>query len=283
MAWVIGEKKDLEKIISYLLENESECIQALSLYISNDTYKFPKKHNVITLINLYNNTISGIIIITSKGLIYPKFNQHTLYNENEKKQLIKLFAKINVRIHGVIGLDEDVNFMDSVIFRRIKGKNDYILMSRETHEKFKPMSGYKIRKASIFDLNRLAPLEIEYQKEEVLLSPKDLNRPATVENFRRKIISNDIYFLTENSFPLAKAGTSYRSKNYTLIGGVFTWKERRNSGLSTILLKHLLNEQLTKGYKGALFVKTENLAAIHLYEKLGFINPRSYTINYYYK
>lgn len=283
MTWTVGYKKDLNSIVTYLLKSESESIQALSLFISGDAYRFPRSHNVIPLIKKENGEVKGTIIITSRGLIYPKLTSLTRNSTEEKKLLIKLIATINVRIHGVIGLKDDVDFLDSIIFRRIKGKNSYLLLKRESEDMFNPDNSHSIRIASIFDLNRLSPMEIEYQKEEVLLSPSDLNRAAIIENFKSKIVNNTIYFLTEKNLPLSKAGTSYRSKNYILIGGVFTWKKMRNRGLSAKLLKFLINDQLKKGYKGALFVKDANKSALHLYNKLGFESPKAYTINYYHR
>lgn len=283
MSWRVADRPDLDKIIKYLLIDESISIQPLNLFIINGIYRFPRSHNTICLINDKSDSIDGFIAVTSKGLIYPSFSKETINSGSEKSTLIKLMATINVRIHGVVGLKEDVNFLDSIIFRRVKARNSYIHLKRESKDLFNIDKDLDIRLANIFDLHKLAPLEIEYQKEEVLISPKDLNRLATIENFKRKINNSDIYYINEKNLPISKAGTSYKSKNYTLVGGVFTWRKKRNLGLSTNVLKYLLNDQQKKGFKAALFVKSENKAAIHLYKKLGFTTPRDYSINYYHK
>lgn len=284
MPWIVADKKDLNNILSYLLADEPISIQSLSNFIDkNGKYYYPGLTKAIPIIKKENNSVAGIILITSKGLIYPHFSDDTIVNINEKRELIKIMATISVIIHGVIGLKEHVEFLDSVIFRRLRGKINYLFMHREGKTYYKLNESFHFKNANIKDLNKLVPLEIEYQKEEVILNPIDLNKKATIENLKYKIVNKNVYFHEINKFPLTKAGTTYRSSNYVLIGGVFTWKEKRNNGLSTELLKHLINNQLQRGYKAALFVKSENMAAIHIYKKLGFINPRPYQINYYHR
>ncbi len=282
MSWYISDSEDLTDIICFLEKDEWKHIQVLSEFCSKSGYIYPNKSNVLTIINKEANKVTGLIQITSKGLIYPIFLGSTLNCIQSKKELIKILATINFKIHGIIGLKDDVDFLDSIVFRRIRGINNYILLHRKSLTKFTSNPALIIKKADIKDLNKLVPLEFEYQIEEVLLKPEDLNRRATLENFKNKLKNDDIYFILDKNFPITKGGTTYKSSNYTLIGGVFTWKEKRNSGYSTILLKHLLNEQLQIGYKGALFVKDDNSAALHLYKKLGFIDPLKYKINYYY-
>lgn len=282
MSWYISDSADLSDIISFLEKKEWKHIQVLSEFYSKTGYSYPNKSRVLTIVNKESSNITGLIQITSKGLIYPIFSKSTIFSQNGKNQLIKILTNIKYKIHGIIGLKIDVDFLDSIIYRRIKGVNNYILLHRESKTKFILNSDLIIKKACIKDLNKLVPLEFEYQKEEVLIKPEDLNRRATLENFSHKLKKDDIYFILDKEFPITKGGTTYKSNNYTLIGGVFTWKEKRNNGFSTILLKSLLNAQLDIGFKGALFVKEDNYAALHLYKKLGFIDPLSYKINYYY-
>lgn len=282
MPWKVADKNDLNSIISFLMKEESLSIQAISQFLDKrGNYYFPGLHKVIPVIKVENDKITGIIVITSKGLLYPLFTGETLNSIEEKRELIKIIATINVIIHGIIGLKKNVDYLDKIVYRRLRGKINYLYMQRESTTSLTTRDDFSFKAATINDLNKLAPLELEYQKEEVILNPADLNRKATIENLRRKILNKSVYFHEVNKLPLTKASTSYRSLNYVLIGGVFTWKEKRNNGLSTELLKHLLNDQLKKGYKGALFVKADNNAAIHIYEKIGFINPRPYQINYY--
>ncbi len=281
MAWEISDKNDLFEIIKFLRIQEWQHIQATSLYISNFKPVYPKPYKVITLLKKVNNEIHGLISITSLGLIYPVLSSGIAYSPDDRASLIKLLSKIFFRPHGVIGLKRDVDFLDSILLKPIRGVNDYKLLNRNSLDLFQTDEKYIIKKATLKDLSKLIPMEYEYQKEEVLLDPKDLNKKAIFENFKQKLKIDDIYYLLDRKFPISKAATNYKSMEYTLIGGVFTWKEKRNMGYSTALLKYLINDQSYQKLKTALFVKSSNQAAIHLYDKLGFKNSTEYKINYY--
>lgn len=283
MSWKISENIDLEDIIFFLKIDEWKNIQALSEFCVIKGYKYPNKSNVLTIINRDKGIINGLILITSKGLVYPIFSSILLNDVEGKNQLIRILATINFKTHGVIGLQENVDYFDSILYKRIRGINNYLLLHREIKSLFNIDKTIIIKKANVKDINKLIPLEFEYQKEEVLLDPKDLNKIATYENLKKKLKKDDIYYIIDKNIPITKGGTTFKSDNFTLIGGVFTWKEKRNCGYSTKLLEVLLNEQLKKGYKGALFVKDDNVPALHLYKKLGFIEPTPYKINYYYR
>lgn len=282
MTWFISESYDLQNIITFLLKDEWKHIQALSHFHKDRIYFSPGKNSVLTLAKKVNDNIESLIVITSRGLIYPVFNKESLSNIYEKIELIKLISSIKFKIHGVIGLKSDVDYFDSILFNRIRGINNYLILHRCSNGNFIINNDFNIKKATLHDLNSLVPLEYEYQKEEVLLSPGDFNIRATKDNFRIKLKNDDIYYIKGRNIPISKAGTTYKSINFTLIGGVFTWKKERNRGYGTELLKYLLNDQLSKGYNGTLFVKDNNDSALHLYKKLGFTEPLPYKINYYY-
>lgn len=282
MAWSLSKADDLNEIIPFLLKDEWLHIQALSLFHNTVQYFYPKKHNVLSLVKKVNGVIESMIIINKKGLIYPIFNNDPFETIEEKDELTKILVSINVRIHGVIGLESHVDILDEILFKSIRGVNNYLILHRSDEKIFTLQKELVIKKAQNKDLNRLIPLEYEYQKEEVLLNPLDLNTRVVKENFKNKLKSDDIYFIEGKNIPISKAGTTFKSPNYTLIGGVFTWKEERNNGYGTELLKYLLNDQLSKGLKSALFVKSDNQSAIHLYGKLGFTDSKPYKINYYY-
>lgn len=281
MEWKLSNDNDLQDIINFLLNDEWLHIQALSMYIDNGKFFSPNSSNVITIIKRIKGKIDSLVVITSRGLIYPIFSTNTLWNINDKQVLIKIIANINMRVHGVLGLSSDVEFLDSILFNRIRGINNYLILHRPIKEILSINKNLNIKKASVHDLNRLIPLEYAYQKEEVLLNPDDLNKRATKENFRNKLKKDDTYYIDSN-IPLAKASTTFKSLNYVLIGGVFTWEEKRSQGYGTELLSYLLNDQLSKGFSGALFVKKDNKAALHIYEKLGFVEEKPYKINYYF-
>lgn len=280
MPWKIATNEDIDLIIEYLKKDEWLSVQILSLFIENNKITFPKETKIINLIKTNGIKLEGIISISSNGLIYPRIEKN-LKTQSDKNELIKLLATIKFMTHGVVGLKEDVEFLDSVIFKPIRHINRYILMHRESVDYFDKTSSIDVLKASVKHHHSLLPLELEYQREEVIISEVDFNKKALSFNFKKKLQNNDIYFISNGKMPICKGGTTYKSLNYTLLGGIFTWANLRNRGLSTRLLKFLINDQLNIGFKCALFVREENHTAIHLYNKLGFIDNRKYQINYY--
>lgn len=277
MSWEIASDSDLNRIVKYLNSNESQVIQIYSSFLTNKGIKFPSKYEAIVLIDNLGCDINGIILISKRGIIYPRFEDRS---QLVKDQLIKIMATIKVTIHGVVGLKEDVNFLDSIIFRRIRQVNNYYYYTHKNNHINITLEN-DIYKAKPKDYSSLLPLEIEYQREEVIVEESDLNKKAVGEALKRKLIDDDIYFIRDRNIIVSKAGTTFRSRNYVLLGGIFTWNPLRKKGLSTRLLNYLIMDQEKKGYTPALFVKVNNPGAIKLYSKVGFTNPVEYQINYY--
>ena len=81
--------------------------------------------------------------------------------------------------------------------------------------------------------------------------------------------------------PLCKLTVSAQGKNYVLLGGVFTVPKYRNCGLAKALLNSVSQKFAAQSKKCTLFVKTENKAAIKVYEKTGFKKFCNFEILYY--
>lgn len=277
MSWRVAESTDLTNILDYLDSVEAYAIQIYSYFIHKKSFKFPHKHEAIVLIDSRLDRVNGVIVISKRGIIYPRFETRDLVS---KSDLIKIMANIQVTIHGVVGIKEDVDFFDSIIFRRIRKINRYIYYTLTHSLKRAPTPGNVIV-AKESDHSSLLPLEIEYQREEVIVEDRDLNKRAVSEALKRKLIEDDLYYIKDKNLIVSKGGTTFRSKNFVLLGGIFTWKRLRNQGLSRKLLNGLISDQIKKGYTPALFVKDTNKPALHLYEKVGFEKKYLYQINYY--
>lgn len=277
MSWRVAKAGDLNNIVQYLDRVESFAIQIYSFFISSGKLRFPNRLEAIVLINSYKSGINGIILVSQRGIIYPRFESR---DSVTKEDLIKLMATIQVTIHGVVGTKDDVNFFDTIIFRRIRQINTYQYYTLPGAFPIASLNRDVI-KANSSDHTSLLPLEIEYQREEVIVEESDLNKKAVSEALKRKLIEDDVYYIKRNKLVVTKGGTTFRSRRWVLLGGIFTWRRLRNQGLSTLLLKGLISDQLQKGYSPALFVKDSNIPAKHLYEKIGFTKPIPYQINYY--
>ncbi|OQY38886.1 MAG: hypothetical protein B6229_04875 [Spirochaetaceae bacterium 4572_7] len=189
MSWILGNKKLLPQIINYLEKREWERIQQLSFFTTPQSYHYPNKNEALILLNMEKKGVSGIIVITSKGLIFPIFSPG---DSNKIDEIKILFNTVNVIIHGVIGLKQDVDFFNKMISKQIKAVNNYVLMHRESMEYFANGRDTAIYLATPDDLSKLLPLEIEYQKEEVLLNPNDLNRRAIMYQLLKELINEQL-------------------------------------------------------------------------------------------
>ena len=72
-------------------------------------------------------------------------------------------------------------------------------------------------------------------------------------------------------------------KNCVLLGGVYTLPKYRNCGLAKALLNGVTQQFAARAKKCTLFVRTQNLAAIKVYEKTGFKKFCNFEIIYYWK
>ena len=81
--------------------------------------------------------------------------------------------------------------------------------------------------------------------------------------------------------PVATAATNTRGFQVDQIGGVFTTPDRRRTGLGTAVMLALLRDIFHRKKQACLFVKTANVAALRLYERLGFSARGGYRISYY--
>ena len=76
---------------------------------------------------------------------------------------------------------------------------------------------------------------------------------------------------------MAMTGERMRLGQLTEVSAVCTWPEFRGRGLAKALVAHVSALIAGEGRVPFLHVKTENAAAIALYEKLGFVVRRELT------
>lgn len=139
-----------------------------------------------------------------------------------------------------------------------------------------------IKKCKLEDFKKLIPLQKNYEIEEVLLSPSMFTPAASKQNLL-DILSRQLTFAAEISKTgeiIAKANTNESGFYYKQIGGVYTVPKYRNSGVATALVRTLCESIISNNFIPSLFVKKENIAAIRVYEKLGFEIKNNFQITY---
>ena len=141
--------------------------------------------------------------------------------------------------------------------------------------------GLDLRRATVRDTERLLALREAYELEEVVLDPSRFNRDDCRRRLRRALRGELVYVAEHRGRPVATAATNTRGFQVDQIGGVFTIPDRRRTGLGTAVMLALLRDIFHHKNQACLFVKTDNVAALRLYERLGFAARGGYRISYY--
>ena len=143
------------------------------------------------------------------------------------------------------------------------------------------LRGINCRLARPEDLDKLLPLECDYQREEVLTPGMVLYIDGARVSLEKAIKQQRIFLAEVGTEIVAKASVNASGWKYKQIGGVFTKKMWRNHGVASSLMNFLVQSILEEGRGLTLFVKRENLPALRVYGKLGFKPRCSYSIIYY--
>ena len=115
-------------------------------------------------------------------------------------------------------------------------------------------------------------------QEEVALRGQKIS-DAEVSMHLRQILKNQLCFaLVSDGQIVSKANTNAIGKNWVQIGGVYTLFQFRQNGYAAHTVSVLCKRILQARKNIALFVKTKNIPALQLYQKIGFTIHDDYEI-----
>ncbi len=224
------------------------------------------------------------LLLTGHGLVLPVIDPSLHSPGDYRNELLPLIRSSVREVHSIMGIDDQVLAIESMLNARVYERVEYYLMTREYFNIEQPPSevgSLKVRRATTFDVRSLFPLQREYEKEEVLLNPEKFNSTASFLTLQKNLRKELIYLAEIDGVPVAKAGTNARGINYYQIGGVFTLPSLRGQGIGRAIMQVLMWEIAQKKKHLSLFVKRSNPAAIKLYTNLGFTLRDKYAISYY--
>ena len=162
---------------------------------------------------------------------------------------------------------------------------EYFLMENGRFDSAKDLARMNrqlsVEKCGEQEISRVFPLQVEFEKEEVVLEPELFNEDHCLAKFENFVDAGAVFVGKIKNAPLCKLTVSAQGKNYVLLGGVFTVPKYRNCGLAKALLNSVSQKFAAQSKKCTLFVKTENKAAIKVYEKTGFKKFCNFEILYY--
>lgn len=231
-----------------------------------------------------SNSIPGCILnaimITSSGIVMPLFSD-TPPSKQVITTMTEMIINYKSKIFCILGIAKDTDCIKQTMSYTSYSTINYLLLKKDTMAHFYiEKTALVVKKAKNRDIISLFPLEKEYLLEEVFEGKSELNHQAVLLNLKKTCSNQNVYFGSFDKKIIAKVNTNGKGFGYNQIGGVFTKKEYRNQGISTYLMKFLLNDIHMSGKNAVLYVKIENKPALALYKKLGFQIVNNYSAHY---
>ena len=289
---------------SYLLPIEQKCVflsqlvrkHSPDIYIILD--KNPDNSNnsdkSSQLINLQN--VLGVFYLNKS--LFHCFKDTSKVNIADFTPLFyEILTQNQASIKNISGEKDGTDFFLEVIRNlsenpdstfpkkfNVKQLNDYKLMVLP-HQHFqdsqKLYNDDFIMRCTENDMENLFEIERNYLQDEVAVRGQKVS-DAEVSMRLRQILKNQLYFaLISDDRIVSKAYTNAIGKNWIQIGGVYTLFQFRQNGYAAHTVSTLCKRILQANKNISLFVKTKNLPAQQLYQKIGFTFHSDYKIVYF--
>ena len=185
---------------------------------------------------------------------------------------IKHLLKIH-KTRQFIGTHNQYQFLERIYPFHFVRKEYWIMVRKRvspTEEKA-PATGLQIKRLTMVDLAQLQPLEWGYYQEEVIQSPLSASLYHIIEkNCTRRLEQFLQYGIFSGSELIARAMINAYGLYYWQLGGFYTVPRWRGRRLASILLQKLCAVIEGAGRSAMLFVRQDNAAALHLYQKHSF-------------
>ena len=229
------------------------------------------------------NIIKNALMITSGGILMPIFSD----KQPSHIVIFKLIKKVlhyKNKIYCILGIKKDTEYLKKYLNYSLYSTIDYSLLTENFNKKYyMDKTPLKVKKANKRDTLILFSLEKAYLLEEVLGENSEINHQAAFLNLKKTCTYQSVFYGLIDKKIIAKVNTNGQGFSYNQIGGVYTKPEYRNQGISTYLMKILINEIHSLGKNAVLYVKKGNKPALTLYKNLGFHIISDYSAHYIIK
>ena len=118
-------------------------------------------------------------------------------------------------------------------------------------------------------VRRLSTEEDAAAFAKLVLNRKDRSR-RNLKKYLDWINKMPMYGIFVKNELVSYAGSFIQLPQIWMIGGVYTAPDHRNKGYASLATSAVTKEALRKAEKAALFVRSDNLPAISVYEKIGY-------------
>ncbi len=98
----------------------------------------------------------------------------------------------------------------------------------------------RVVQATAADYESLLPLELGYQREEVVPKSFDISDAALAAAFKHELCQGLTFALYDGERPIAKARVSARGLRHCMLGGVYTIPSERKKGRAAFLVRQII-------------------------------------------
>ncbi len=229
------------------------------------------------------NRIAALLYQGASGFFYPVDLGGT---DDRSMHALRRAIGPFPRVYSVMGRSADVSRFDAIIRRSPSHVVDYHLMrfSQTTvvDNRDPPFPGLSVRRVGREASERLLPLQIAYEREEVLLPGREINIAVSRTVLMDSLVNQLVLVAERDDVVVARVATNARGFGCDQVGGVYVDPEFRRRGVAQWLMKKLIEQIQTDGKETTLFVKPDNRAAMRLYGGLRFTVEGAFRISYYW-
>jgi len=223
------------------------------------------------------------MILHSKQTIFPVFGGYNKFNFPD--YLLRSLKNIN--ISALHGLAKETETLEEILlplgFKAVEYMNYYLMAVDPTNEVRlikTPPTGLILRHPVKSDLKKLLPLQLAYEREEVLPAGALVDKKVCALNLGRILSKEKILVAELDGELVGKINTNAEGYSRYQVGGVYVSPKHRSKGIGSFMTAAFVRLLLAAGKGVTLFVRKKNNAAISVYLSTGFKNIADYRIVY---
>ena len=290
--WKLAQEQDLGPLARFLEEREWECVSFSAHLLENGVWKLPRRYRKRVFLLPSRNPgghgdLSAAVLQTSNGFVYPVFDSEREIDPDSLEALVHRLGGGLGKVSTLMGIYEDVRAIEARFPGPPAHAIDYDVFAfflsadRGRLRQEGSREGIDLRRATAEDIPELLPLQEAYEREEVLLPGRSIDRGLTMRMLQASIEKQLVVLATNQGRVVGKAATNARGGCFDQLGGVYTVPELRGRGIGTLVVAAITKLILREKRGVSLFVKKHNVPAKRLYAHLGFSHVADLRISYY--
>ena len=273
MSYIVTHYDDIQKVPlavdSFLNEKPATNFEAIGILenLRNDPETYDGTLECVTISNR-----NGILTVICRIIPFNLLISHSK-NIDSVHSLVKYYLKIKTELPGIYGPLSEVHSF-------IKAWEEWVDEKFKTSDEFFQYSLNRLKALPEYvgdisiasqDHEPLLSKWTEASIREILPNATEKFEKGCINSLKKLIEKKRVFILDVDGTIVSMAAISERTKTMQAINDVYTPPEFRGMGhateLCTFLTSYILNDCRNIP---VLWVKTTNLTAIHIYEKIGF-------------